>query len=69
MNVMLMQFVQTSLDLTTAVAKRAILRMDSCAKVLFILFNNNSLSHSMQIYVPLHWWRAHKVTRKITAYK
>ena len=54
MNVMLMQFVQTSLDLTTAVAKRATLRMDSFVQVLFILFNNNSLSHSMQIYVPLY---------------
>ena len=55
MNVMLMPFVQTSLDLTTAVAKRATLRMDSCVQVLFIPFNNNSHSYSMQIFVPLHW--------------
>ena len=66
---MLRQFVQTSLDLTTAVAKRATLRMDSCVQVLFILFHNYSHSHSMQIYVPLYWRRAHNVTCKITAYK
>ena len=64
---MLMQIVQTSLDLTTAVAKRATLRMDGCVQVLFILFNNNS--HSMQVFVPLYWPRAQNVTCKITAYK
>ena len=69
MNVMLMKFVQTSLDLTTAVAKRATLKMDGCAQVLFIPFNNNSHSHSMQIFVPLYWPSAHNVTCKITAYK